>query len=120
VGLGAFAVFGTLGRADEQALKDDCPNATNDPTLVAPGICYKPDVDERKSSYEREFLFADIGLVTGIVGVATGTTLFILSATQSGGAAAAGDDEGRASATRWQVDVSPLAGGAYASVGRAF
>jgi hypothetical protein len=119
VGLGAFAVFGTLGRADEQALKDDCPNATNDPTLVAPGICYKPEVDDRKSSYEREFLFADIGLVTGIVGVAAGTTLFILSETQSSAGASA-SDESRGSAARWQIDVSPLTGGAYASVGRAF
>lgn len=117
VGLGAFAMLGTLGRADEQALKDDCPNATTDETLVGPGICSKADVDQRKSDYERKFLFADIGLVTGLMGVAAGTTLFILSATNGSSSSAAHANEGSA---RWQLDVSPTAGGAYASVAGAF
>jgi hypothetical protein len=117
VGLGAFAMLGTLGRADEQALKDDCPNATTDPTLVSSGVCYKPDVDERKDDYERKFLFADIGLVTGLVGIAAGTTLFILSATDGASTAAS---QGTDASARWQFDVSPTAGGAYASVAGAF
>jgi len=117
VGLGAFAMLGTLGRADEKALKDDCPNATTDPALVSSGICYKPDVDDRKAAYERKFLFADIGLVTGIVGVAAGTTLFIWSA--ASGSSAAGSQPADGSA-RLQLDVTPTAGGAYASVAGAF
>jgi hypothetical protein len=118
IGLGAFAMLGTLGRADEQALKDDCPNATTDPALVSSGVCYKADVDERKDDYERKFLFADIGLVTGIVGVAAGTTLFILSATDGGSSSAAARHTGNSA--RWQLDVSPTTGGAYASVAGAF
>jgi hypothetical protein len=117
IGLGAFAMLGTLGRADEQALKDDCPNATTDPALVSSGVCYKVDVDERKDDYERKFLFADIGLVTGIVGVAAGTTLFILSASDGGSAAASHPTDRSA---RWQLDVAPTTGGAYASVAGAF
>lgn len=118
IGLGAFAMLGTLGRADEQALKDDCPNATTDPALVSSGVCYKADVDERKDDYERKFLFADIGLVTGIVGVAAGTTLFILSATEGGSSTAAAQSAGHSA--HWQLDVSPTTGGAYASVAGAF
>ena len=117
VGLGAFAMLGTLGRADEQALKDDCPKATNEADLVAPGVCYKPEFDERKADYERKFLFADIGLVTGIVGVAAGTTLFIISAADGGGAAAGQPGERTA---RWKLDVAPTTGGAFASVAGAF
>ena len=117
VGLGAFAMLGTLGRADEQALKDDCPNATTDPALVSSGVCLKADVDERKDDYERKFLFADVGLVTGIVGVAAGTTLFILSASEGGSTAGAPHTDHTA---RWQLDVSPTTGGAYASVAGAF
>ena len=117
IGLGAFAMLGTLGRADEQALKDDCPNATTDPALVSPGVCYKADVDERKDDYEKKFLFADVGLVTGIVGIAAGTTLFILSATDGSSTAAAQRSEQSA---RWQFDVAPTTGGAYASVAGAF
>jgi hypothetical protein len=59
VGLGTFAVLGTLGRADEQALKDDCPAATTVPSLEGPGVCAQSEADERKRIYEREFLLAD-------------------------------------------------------------
>lgn len=115
VGLGMFAVLGTLGRADERALKDDCPKATEDSALVMPGICLKARADDRESIYEREFLLADVGLVTGIVGAVTGTVLFILAATESSGDVAA--DGGRAAL---QLDVSPAPGGGYASVSGAF
>jgi hypothetical protein len=117
IGLGAFAMLGTLGRADEQALKDDCPNATTDPALVSSGVCYKADFDERKEDYERKFLFADIGLVTGIVGAAVGTTLFIISANDGSSTAAT---EGTSQSARLQFDLSPTSGGAYASVAGAF
>jgi hypothetical protein len=115
VGLGMFAVLGTLGRADERGLKDDCPRATPDPTLVGPGICLKARSDDRKSIYEREFVLADIGLVTGIVGAAAGTVLFILAATESSDGAAA--DVGPAAL---QLDVAPAPGGGYATVSGAF
>jgi hypothetical protein len=115
VGLGMFAVLGTLGRADERALKDDCPRATPDPTLVTEGVCLKARADERKSIYEREFVLADVGLVTGIIGAAAGTVLFILSATESSDSATTGD--GRA---LLQLDVTPAPGGGYASVSGAF
>jgi hypothetical protein len=116
VGLGMFAVLGTLGRADERGLKDDCPNATTEPSLVAPGVCLKARADERKDIYEREFLLADVGLVTGIVGTVTGTVLFILGATDSSAEAATSD---RGSAAL-QLDVGPTRGGGYAAVRGAF
>jgi hypothetical protein len=116
VGLGTFAVLGTLGRADENALKDDCPNATTDSNLLRPGVCLKERSDERKSIYQREFVLADVGLVTGIVGAAAGTVLFILSATDSSGPSVAGDPASAA----MHLDVSPAPGGGYASVTGAF
>jgi hypothetical protein len=115
VGLGMFAVLGTLGRADERGLKQDCPNATTDPTLEGPGVCSKATADDRKAIYEREFTFADVGLVTGIVGAAAGTVLFIISATESPGTSDTGE-----SAARLHLDVAPTVGGGFASVAGAF
>lgn len=111
VGLGVFAVLGTLGRADEQGLKDDCPSATTDLDRVGPGVCYKPRADDRKAIYEREFLLADVGLVAGLVGLASGTVLFLTSPSPS--------DEA-ADAAGLRLDVAPTAGGAFASVRGAF
>lgn len=116
VGLGAFAVLGTLGRADERGLKDDCPRATTDPAAVAPGVCLESSANDRKAIYEREFLLADVGLVTGIVGAATGTVLFILAATESPSSDTAGADDG--AGLRW--DLTPRPGGGYATVGGHF
>jgi len=116
VGLGMFAVLGTLGRADERGFKDDCPRATEDPMLVADGVCYKPHADERKAVYEREFVLADIGLVTGIMGAAAGTVLFILAVADG-----SSSDTGRAAGEAGlRLDLSPTPGGGYASVGGAF
>lgn len=115
VGLGTFAVLGTMGRADERALKDDCQDgATSDPQAVKPGTCYLPDADNRKKIYEREFVLADIGLVTGIMGAAAGTVLFILSATDGSSADGANSD------ASLHLDVAPAPGGGYASVGGVF
>jgi hypothetical protein len=116
VGLGTFAVLGTLGRADERAAKDDCPQGTPDPEAVKPGTCYLPAFDERKSIYEREFVLADVGLVTGILGAAAGTVLFILSATE-GSSSSSDGDSGEASL---HLDVAPAPGGGYASIGGVF
>jgi hypothetical protein len=116
VGLGTFAVLGTLGRADEQAFKDDCAGETDDEQLLGPGVCRSSDVDERKATYEREFVLADVGLLTGIVGAAAGTVLFILSATDGPSSSPAGS-EGEAGL---RLDISPAPGGGYASVGGVF
>lgn len=116
VGLGTFAVLGTLGRADERAFKDDCPMATDVPALVGPGVCASSEADERKQTYEREFVLADIGLVTGIMGAAAGTVLFILGATDSPSSSA----DGASGDAGLHLDVAPAPGGGYASVGGVF
>jgi hypothetical protein len=116
VGLGTFAVLGTLGRADERAAKDDCPKGTPNREEVEPGTCYLPDFNERKRIYEREFVLADVGLVTGILGAAAGTVLFILSASDGASSSSdSGSDE-----AGLHLDVAPAPGGGYASVGGAF
>jgi len=114
VGFGVFAVLGTLGRADEQALKDDCPRVTPEAPqpVLDPGVCLQSDFDARQASYERKFVAADVGLVTGIVGAAAGTVLFILSATS--GSSSKEADVGTSAAL--QFDVSPAPGGAWANV----
>jgi hypothetical protein len=115
VGFGMFAVLGTLGRADEKALKDDCPSVTNEPNLVMnPGVCLESDAAQRKDDYEQKFLLADVGLVTGIVGAAAGTVLFLVSGDGSSEPSDSGD------AAKLQLDVSPTPGGAFATVAGAF
>lgn len=116
VGFGMFAVLGTLGRADENALERDCPSVTENENQVAPGICHSTTIDERRSAYEREFTFADVGLVTGIVGAAAGTVLFILSETGTGGA----DASAEPTSAGVRFDVTPTPGGAYGSVRTTF
>jgi hypothetical protein len=118
LGLGVFAVLGTLGRADEQSLKDDCPVVTPDPAGVTRGVCLQSTIDDRKSSYRREFRIADVGLVAGLVGAASGTVLFFMSAGDSSSSVSV--DANPRATTRLSFDVSPLAGGAFASVHSAF
>lgn len=116
VGLGVFAVLGTLGRADEKGLERDCPIVTDNESEVAPGICHSTTIDERRSAYEREFTFADVGLVTGLVGAAAGTVLFILGETGTGGA----DASAEPTSAGVRFEVAPTPGGAYGSVGTTF
>lgn len=116
VGLGMFAVLGTLGRADERAFKDDCPTVTLQRESVEPGICYEPDADDRQAVYEREFVLADVGLAAGIIGVTAGTVLFIVSATDGDSSSAESTD----SKAGLRVDVSPAPGGGYATLGGVF
>jgi hypothetical protein len=118
VGLGVFAVMGTLGRADERALKDECPLLATPGTEVGPGVCDQQTIDERQSSYQREFVIADVGLVTGIVGAAAGTVLFFLSAPDSSDAESVERTLGEQTGLR--VDVSPTPGGAFATIRSAF
>lgn len=118
VGLGVFAVMGTIGRADERALKDECANVAEGPAQVGPGACLQETIDERQSSYQREFVIADVGLVTGIVGAAAGTILFFLSAPESSDAESVERTLGEQTGLR--VDVSPTPGGAFATIRSAF
>lgn len=118
VGLGVFAVMGTLGRADESALKDECGMKAEVPAQVGPGICLQETIDERQSSYQREFVIADVGLVTGIIGAATGTVLFFLSEPDSSNTESVERTLGEQTGLR--VDVSPTPGGAFATIQTAF
>jgi hypothetical protein len=118
VGLGMFAVLGTLGRADARELREECPEFTTENTPnLPPGVCPQSKIDERKSSYEREFVFADVGLITGIIGAAAGTALFIMS---EAGPAPANVDADLKSAKALRFDVSPTSSGVRASVRGAF
>lgn len=118
VGLGVFAVLGTLGRADEQSLKDECPTQATEPGQEGPGVCQPETIDERQSSYQRKFVIADVGLVTGIIGAATGTVLFFLSAPDSSDSESVERTLGAQTGLR--VDVSPTPGGAFATIKSAF
>jgi hypothetical protein len=113
VGLGAFAVLGTLARTDKYRFEEECAGQTNYPTKLRPGVCLDTTLDDRKSTYEREEVMADIGLLTGIVGAATGTVLFLLS--KDSGAASKSEDS-----ASLHLDVSPTVGGAWAGVRGAF
>lgn len=112
VGLGVFAVVGTLGRADEDSLRQDCPRLASESGVQGPGECPRAEIDSRQADYKREFVIADIGLVTGIAGVAAGTILYVLSMPSS----PEGEADATGEAAELQFDVSPTRGGAWASV----
>jgi hypothetical protein len=95
LGFGGFAMAGALARSDERALSDDCPSATEEATLVGPGVCWKSDADERRDNYRRAFLLGDVGLVAGVVGAAAGTIVFLASG-----------DGGSARTERWAAGLS--------------
>ncbi|MEY2930905.1 MAG: hypothetical protein RL033_1654, partial [Pseudomonadota bacterium] len=115
VGVGAFAVLGTLARADEKHFSQDCASVAETTDLLGPGICLQGTADRRKAKYEREEVLADVGLITGIVGAAAGTVLFVLSA--SSGSSSDAEPEPKSSA---RLELSPLPGGAWAGVSGAF
>jgi hypothetical protein len=113
VGLGAFAVLGTLARTDKDRFEEECALQTIYPEKVMPGVCLDTTLGDRKSSYEREEVMADIGLLTGIIGAATGTVLFILS--KDSGEPVKSED-----AASLHLDLAPTLGGAWAGVRGAF
>ncbi|MEO8178131.1 MAG: hypothetical protein ABI895_04785 [Deltaproteobacteria bacterium] len=115
VGLGAFAVLGTLARTDKDRFEEECAFVTSTSEMLAPGVCLDTEVDRRKSRYEREEVLADVGLVTGLVGAAAGTVLFVLSL-QAGASA----QTEPSSSARLHLDLAPTPGGAWASVSGAF
>lgn len=112
VGLGVFAVLGTLGRAEEDSLRQDCPLKAPTPEVATTGVCSGDEIESRKSDYEKKFVAADVGLVVGIAGAATGTVLYVLSLDDSPEDDAAAESD----AAAVQFDVSPMRGGAWASV----
>lgn len=116
VGLGVFGVFGTLGRADEKSLREECPGFTTVSEGIRPGVCLDSDIEERKSDYERKNLIADVGLITGIVAAAGGTALYFLSSPKSPSTPSS-DTPGTAGL---HLDLGPTRGGAWASVAGAF
>lgn len=116
VGLGAFAVLGTLARADEKRFREDCGSVADTADLLGPGICLQTTADRRKAKYEREEVLADVGLVTGLAGAVAGTVMFLLST--SGSSTSEDDAEPKAAAAR--LELSPLRGGAWAGVSGAF
>jgi hypothetical protein len=113
VGLGTFAIMGTIGRSDKQALEDDCPKEGPVPD-PAEGVCTPSQVDNRNSTIDREFLIADIGLVAGIVGAVGGTVLFLVSP----GKASAPSNA--SSANPFDLDLHVTQGGARATFGGRF
>ena len=117
VGLGAFAVLGTLARADKDRFEEDCRFVADSQDQLAPGVCLQSTVKSRQSQYKREEVLADVGLVTGLVGAAAGTVLFVLSMSQGNADQAS---PSAASSARLQLDVSPAPGGAWASLTGAF
>jgi len=117
VGFGAFAVLGTLARADKERFEEECAFVTSMEDRLGPGVCLESTVDSRKAQYEREEVLADVGLITGIVGAATGTVLFVLSMNHGSGDQAKPNG---ASSAALHLDVAPTPGGAWASLTGSF
>jgi hypothetical protein len=68
-GLATFTVFGLMSNSTYDGLKNDCPN----------GACPASKKDDISSGKTQQTI-ANIGLVVGAVGLATGVTLFVISA----------------------------------------
>jgi hypothetical protein len=71
-GLVTFGVFGLLNNSSYSSLEDDCPG----------GRC-PPGRNDDIDAGRRHQLIANVGLGVGIVGLAAGTTLFVLSSRSS-------------------------------------
>jgi hypothetical protein len=67
-GLATLAVFGTLAHGTYDDLQNACPN----------GAC-PPSKQGEVSSGKTQETLANVGLAVGIVGVAAGATLFVIS-----------------------------------------
>jgi hypothetical protein len=111
VGLGTFAVMGTVGRSDKRALEDDCPVEGPE---NAPGVCTAAKIDDRNATIDREFLAADIGLIVGIAGAVGGAALFLLSPSADRAPASG------SSAAPFDLDLRVTPGGARATLGGTF
>ena len=83
-GIVTFGVFGAMNRSKFNSLEDDCPNS----------VCLTDRSDDIDAG-KRYQTIANVGLVVGVVGLGTGTVLYLLS-----------DDKGREQPTT-QVGVGP-------------
>jgi hypothetical protein len=117
VGLGAFAVLGTLARADKKSFEDECSRVTSLPEQVGPGVCLDSSLKDKRSKYEREEIMADVGLLTGIAGAAVGTVLFVMTLNQGSSSATS---KAASDSARLHLDVAPTPGGAWASIAGSF
>jgi hypothetical protein len=68
VGIGAFAIFGAMAHSKYSQLESDCPR----------GACPASDADA-VSGGKTDKTLANVGLVVGVLGLAGGATLFVLS-----------------------------------------
>lgn len=107
LGLGLFGVLGYMGRADEHALRDECPR---DASLRALGTCEPAENNQRVSDYQALQGMADLGLIAGILGLVGGTTLFFIDSETDFNSNTASNT----GAVQWNV--APQPNGAFATV----
>ncbi len=115
IGIGVFAVVGTLGRYDEEGLVQDCRQETEFPEMVnlEERTCLSSTFRERRSSYQREFVIADVGLITGIAGLTAGTVLFVLSKL---GSSEESNEPAVEDSAELHFQLTPTQGGAWGAV----
>jgi hypothetical protein len=113
IGIGVFAVAGTLGSYDEESFRQDCPAETTVLEMVTEGVCHSSTVQERRSTYQNEFVMADVGLITGIAGLTAGTVLLVLSKL---GSSTESSEPAPEDSARLNFQLSPTEGGAWGSV----
>lgn len=92
-GMATFAVFGVMNNSKHSDLEEQCNN----------GVCPKAAEDDADTGRTYQTI-ANVGLVVGVVGLATGTVLFLLSGKEE---KAASERRRRTQAARWNVDVGP-------------
>lgn len=77
-GLATFGVFGAMNNAKHSKLEDECKN----------GVCPSSLEDEKDTGKTYQTI-ANVGLVVGVVGLGTGTVLYLMSGKKTEQAAAA-------------------------------
>jgi hypothetical protein len=95
-GLITFGVFGALNNSKHAKLEDECTN----------GVCPK-DLEDDADSGRTYQTIANVGLGVGIVGIAAGTVLFLLSGTEEKTARRSSKQAART--PRWNLHVAPRA-----------
>jgi hypothetical protein len=93
-GLATFGVFGVMNNSKHSDLEEQCNN----------GVCPKSAEEDADTGRTYQTI-ANVGLVVGVVGLATGTVLFLMSGNKE--EKAAQRTTRRAQAARWNVDVGP-------------
>jgi hypothetical protein len=95
-GLITFGVFGALNNSKHGKLEDECNN----------GVCPKELEDDADTGRTYQTV-ANVGLGVGIVGIAAGTVLFLLSGSEE--KAARRSSPRAQSSPRWNLQVGPRA-----------